>query len=213
MNAHHESFMIGFELAFLIGLFALMILLIFLRRRRYNPTYLFFLAVFWIYLLFVFKKTLFPIPISINQHPSSFDWRINMTPLFFGEYANARSIFLNAGLNTLLTVPFGFGIPFITRLRARDFLWLPLAVGFGIEMLQLLFSLLIRNPYRVLDINDVIFNALGVLTGYAFFRVFARAYQAFVRWVGVTRTGVLAYVYQVTARSQNDGTGNRYRML
>lgn len=194
--------MIGFELALLIGLSILLILLVFLRRRGHDPSYLFFLSLFWIYLLFVFKETLFPIPLFMRQYALPFDERVNLVPFFFGKYATARSIFLSAGLNTLLTIPFGFGIHFIVRLKDRDFIWLPLAVGLGIETLQLFLSLLIHHPYRVIDINDVIFNASGVLTGYAFFKAFARLYLAVTQQVGIARRGLLAYMYAVTARLQ-----------
>ena len=52
---------------------------------------------------------------------------------------------------------------FIRRLRLKDILWLSFAVGFGIESVQLLMTLILRYPYRVVDINDVWLNAVGGL--------------------------------------------------
>jgi glycopeptide antibiotics resistance protein len=99
---------------------------------------------------------------------------INLIPFYFGE----QHIFDDRDLiafaqNILLTIPFGFGILFVSRLRPKDFLWLPLAIGFGIEAAQLIISLILKYPYRVIDINDTLLNALGVLVGYALFRILA----------------------------------------
>jgi len=49
-------------------------------------------------------------------------------------------------------------------------------LGLGLEITQLLLSLALRYPYRVVDINDAIFNAFGVLLGYGLFKLFAWLY-------------------------------------
>ena len=59
---------------------------------------------------------------------------------------------------------------FIRRLRRKDILWLSFAVGFGIEFVQLLMTLILSYPYRVVDINDVWLNAAGVLIGFGLFQ-------------------------------------------
>ena len=107
---------------------------------------------------------------------------INLIPFYFGQ----QHIFDDRDLiqfaqNILLTIPFGFGILFVSHLRPKDFLWLPFTVGFGIEAAQLIISLILRYPYRVIDINDTLLNAAGVLVGYALFRIFAWVFVRITR--------------------------------
>jgi glycopeptide antibiotics resistance protein len=99
---------------------------------------------------------------------------INLAPFYIGtqHVIDSRDL-VDFANNILLTIPCGLGIIFVSRLRPRDFLWLPLAVGFGIEIAQLLISLILGYPYRVVDINDALLNAVGVLAGYGLFRIFA----------------------------------------
>jgi glycopeptide antibiotics resistance protein len=103
--------------------------------------------------------------------------------------------------NILLTIPFGLGIIFVSRLRPRDFLWLPLAVGFGIETAQLAISIILGYPYRVVDINDALLNAAGVLIGYGLFRIFTWLWFRLTRRFKDKSAGWLAYLNEVASRS------------
>lgn len=162
----------------LIGLPGLAIALLLLRRKR-SPAALCFFAAFWLYMVLLIGGTLFPIDISpgtraVMQREVSFAERMNLIPFYFGPYGSLwrnRYMLLS---NILLTVPFGFGIGFVARVRPRDLRWLPWAVGFGIEGAQLGIGLLLGYPYRVLDVNDILMNALGVLIGYGLFWLLAR---------------------------------------
>ncbi|GAP16024.1 glycopeptide antibiotics resistance protein [Longilinea arvoryzae] len=162
----------------LIGLPALAVTLLLLRRKR-SASSLFFIAVFWIYLCFLIGATLFPIDLSPDtrawmRSQAGFSDRMNLIPFYFGPFGSlwrSRDMLLS---NILLTVPFGFGIGFVARVRPRDLRWLPLAVGFGIEGAQFGVGLLLGYPYRVLDINDTLMNALGVVAGYGLFWLLAR---------------------------------------
>ena len=161
----------------LTGLPGLAIALLLLRRKR-SPAGLIFFAAFWLYMTLLIGGTLFPIDLSadtraIMQRELTFAERMNLIPFYFGPYGSLwRSRYMLLS-NILLTVPFGFGIGFVTRVRPRDLRWLPWAVGFGIEGAQLGIGLLLGYPYRVLDINDVLMNALGVLVGYGLFWLLA----------------------------------------
>ncbi len=124
-------------------------------RRKQSWPYIFCLAIFSVYLLKALDLTFFPLqlngPYVENMRTVPIQSFINLIPFYFGE----QHIFEDRDLlqfaqNILLTIPFGFGIIFVTKLRPKDFLWLPLAIGFGIETAQLLISLLLRYPYRVL---------------------------------------------------------------
>jgi glycopeptide antibiotics resistance protein len=101
---------------------------------------------------------------------------VNVIPLYFGPYAGFTSVFIQSVQNVILTIPFGFGLNFITKVTSRFFFLLAFLLGFGLEFTQYLLSLLLRYSYRIVDINDVLFNALGVLLGYGLFRLFARMY-------------------------------------
>lgn len=157
----------------LIGLPALAVTLLYLRRRR-SGAQLFLLGAFGLYLMLLMAATLLPIDLSpeyraIMQRDTTFAERMNLIPFYFGPFGSLwRSRYMLIS-NILLTVPFGLGIGFVARVRPRDLRWLPWAVGFGIEGAQLALGLAQGFPYRVLDINDTIMNALGVLVGYGLF--------------------------------------------
>ncbi len=161
----------------LIGLPALAVTLLLLRRRR-TASQLFLLGAFGLYLILLVAATLLPIDLSpdyrtIMRRDTSFTERMNLIPFYFGPFGSLSRNRDALIANILLTVPFGFGIGFVARMRPRDLRWLPLAVGFGIEGAQLGIGLLLGYPYRVIDINDTIMNALGVLAGYTAFWLLA----------------------------------------
>jgi glycopeptide antibiotics resistance protein len=190
----------------LIGILILVVLLTILWHHGRSRVYLFFFSVFWIYILLVAGATIFPIPL-----PGSMDGLlakqqitytlsyVNFVPFKYLNFPNTRIIFLEILQNILLTIPFGFGISFVARLRAKDFIWLAIALGFGIELTQLVISLVI-GPYRTVDITDVILNALGVLLGYCLFRVFAWLYLKITKRLGDKPQGLLAYIYDVASQ-------------
>jgi glycopeptide antibiotics resistance protein len=175
-----------------------------IKQRSWS--YLICYTIFGIYLLFAIDRTFFPIWISgayadaRRQIPVLSE--INITPFYFGPYGLEDAVSTQL-LNILLTVPFGFGINFIARMRPRSFLWLGPAIGFGIEIIQLVVSLLLGYAYRYIDINDVIMNTLGVLVGYAAFRLFAWFYVFTTHRFRINHEGLAAYFYDVSRRSGN----------
>lgn len=183
---------------FLAGIAVLLGVLVILYRRQRSLPYLFFFAIFWLYLLGVLKMAIFPIHIPLTEQASlePFSPRMNLVPFYFRCAPMAICLREILG-NLLLTVPFGFGIRFIARMKARDFLWLSLGVGFVLEGAQLVLSLLLRSAFRAVDVNDVLLNALGVGLGYALFRLFARGYlRAFERFGRIPK-GLLSYIQAI----------------
>jgi len=74
--------------------------------------------------------------------------------------------------NVLAFAPFGVFLPILWP-RCRSLTGIvaaALAISVAIEAAQLGLSLLIRSPYRVADIDDVLLNVLGVALGYAVYR-------------------------------------------
>lgn len=176
------------------------LILIRLHRRGKPAVYLLAFAAFGVYLCLVMKATLFPITIDpemaeIFRSQGVTIWtQMNLKPLFFGQFATPRSILYSAGLNVLLTVPFGFGIGFLARLKPIQFLGLAAVVGAGIDGTQLLISLALGYPYRVFDINDVIMNALGVLLGYVIFWAAGLCFSILARYIRLPRTALWNYL-------------------
>jgi glycopeptide antibiotics resistance protein len=147
-------------------------------HRKQNWPYTLCAAIFSVYILKALDLTFFPIAINgtyvdvMRSVPvTSF---INLVPFYLGQHhlIDGRDL-LDFANNVLLTIPFGFGVSFVARLKRKDFLWLPLAVGFGIETGQFLISHILGYPYRVIDINDALLNLTGVIIGYGLFRFFA----------------------------------------
>ncbi|HWC57753.1 MAG TPA: VanZ family protein [Candidatus Paceibacterota bacterium] len=80
-------------------------------------------------------------------------------------------------LNIALFVPFGFGLPFVTNLSLKKVVIAGALFSIGIELLQLVTGLVAHMTFRVADINDVLFNTLGVIIGYVLFVGFARMFR------------------------------------
>lgn len=189
----------------LIGLPALVVTLLFLRRRR-TAAQLFLLGTFGLYLILLIAATLLPIDLSpeyhaIMQRDTTFAERMNLIPFYFGPFGSLwRSRYMLIS-NILLTVPFGLGIGFVARVRPRDLRWLPWAVGFGIEGAQLALGLAQGFPYRVIDINDTIMNALGVALGYGLFWLIGKLALWLARRQGAHPGGLAGAVVTAAERS------------
>ena len=149
---------------------------------------------------FVLKVTLFPIEIVPERVPvmsPHFASSINLIPFYFGRFASLEGTLPGVVLNIILTMPFGFGINFLTFIKPRNFLWLSVLVGLAIETAQLIISLCLGYAYRVIDINDVICNAVGVLIGYGLFRLFAGAYVWMNRRFKLKPAGLFGYLLEI----------------
>jgi glycopeptide antibiotics resistance protein len=74
-------------------------------------------------------------------------------------------------------MPFGFGLPFITRQPFKRVVIAGFFFSVLIELLQLITGYMANTTFRVADINDVIFNTLGVAIGFVLFAQFIRVYR------------------------------------
>lgn len=160
-------------------------------RKRETVAYLAFFTIFYVYLCAVLDYTLiqfqsllllkhFMPHLILNglQAGSS----VNLVPLATLTAADLRTSLLNV----LLLVPFGFGLPFIANLRMKGVVVAGMLFSVAIELLQWATGLVGGITFRVADVNDVIFNSLGVAIGYLLFVAFLRAYLRLAahRWVG-----------------------------
>lgn len=190
----------------LIGVGILVVLLPVLWWRKRNLSYLLFFSVFWIYLLAVVQAIFFPFVINTNDTGGIFRPSINLIPFYFGSCFDMPSLCMKGIFeNIILTLPFGFGINFLTRVKSRNVLWVSIAIGLGFEFSQLVISLVFRSGFRASDINDAIFNTIGVLLGYALFRIFAWLYFMASAHYKIKHKWLFADIYDVVSQTQVSG--------
>jgi glycopeptide antibiotics resistance protein len=197
------------------GAWPLAILILFLAlpfvwQKTKSWTYLLLSACFGYYIIFALDKVFFPLPISGNYADSLRSYNalwvdnLNLIPFHFGRFGTFESTAETMFLNILLTLPFGFGLNFLVHSRAKHFLWIAPALGIGLEATQLAISYLLGFVYRVIDVNDVLMNMLGVWIGYALFRVFIWIYLWLVRALKIRLAGSFEYIYEVALRVQGN---------
>jgi glycopeptide antibiotics resistance protein len=97
-------------------------------------------------------------------------------------------------LNILLLIPFGFGLPFITNFRMKKIVVMGALFSIVIEFLQLITGLMAKIAFRVADINDVIFNTVGVAIGYILFVGFVRIYRHISPHWEISANPILRYI-------------------
>lgn len=183
-----------------LAILALILVAVWLRNR--NVFHLLFCLVFGIYLIGVVGVVVFPFPIGYDA--PTFKPNINLIPFDFGSCdPRSRALcFEQIYQNVLLTIPFGFAVNFIACVKPKNVLWLALAVGFVFELTQLVISIIVRSPFRTVDINDLILNAAGVLLGYGIFRIFGAIYFRIIRKLQLQPRHIFAYIHNII-RHQN----------
>lgn len=161
-------------------------------------------AVFAVYLVGVAHFVLLPLRLDSMAAEQ-------VGPIDLGRLIELRPFFLSGAevmptsqalLNILLTVPFGFGLPFVVGLRGRDILAVGILFSIGIEFAQLLVdALYLALPTWSVDINDVLLNSLGVALGYGAFRAASALYAATIGRLSVRR-GPWAHFHDTMMRSE-----------
>lgn len=122
----------------------------------------------YIYLSFVLYFTLMPI---ITSLPFIFNHQytpMNLVP--FIDVLNSRGDFVRqVGLNVIMTIPFGFLVPFIKKenMKLLKVVLYTFLLSLGIELLQPLI-----NGFRSADITDLITNVIGGIIGYVMYLIF-----------------------------------------
>jgi glycopeptide antibiotics resistance protein len=189
-----------FPYPFLLG-FALLVILLINLRKGHPPAFLFFYALFWIYMLLLLGITLFPIPFFtqlLNRSGLVYILsKINWIPFRISLTYRVNLFPPDVIGNILLTIPFGLGIPFLKRIQPGEMILFSM-IGFVIELSQLMISLYLGMAYRTVDITDVITNCAGVWLGYGLFRVFALLYNKWIEKQGAQQNGLLMYLTKVT---------------
>ncbi|OGE32139.1 hypothetical protein A2631_02500 [Candidatus Daviesbacteria bacterium RIFCSPHIGHO2_01_FULL_44_29] len=151
-------------------------------RNKKSIVYLIFFTIFYIYIVKVLDYTLFQfqslvilryfIPdLMLNGQAAGKD--MNLIPLITLTPSDLKTSLLNI----LLLIPFGFGLPFITNFRMKKVVVAGALFSIAIELAQLVTGLLAHTTFRIADINDVIFNTIGVAVGYMLFVGFVLIYR------------------------------------
>jgi hypothetical protein len=127
---------------------------------------------------------------------------VNLRPWFLGGYFMSAE---QAVLNVLLTVPFGFGLPFVAKIGGLAVLVAGVLFSVGIELSQLVVdALYLALPTWSIDVNDVILNSAGVVIGYAAFLLTGAAYRvAVVGHLGDLRRGSWAHFHETLIGGTN----------
>lgn len=193
---------------FPIGILILIVILIIHWKQKRSFSYMFFFSIFWVYLMFGIDKVFFPLEISgtyvDEMRQVSIISFINFAPFFldqFGVTANEVRLII---YNILLTIPFGFGINFLIRIRTKKIFVIALILGVGLELVQLLISLILGYPYRVIDINDAFCNAIGTLLGYGLFKLFSLLYLVTIGKNLDTKDGLLLFLDNVVRQKEGN---------
>lgn len=180
-------------------LFILVVVLAVVWVKTKNLSYVIFCAVFGIYLIGAISVTVFPF--FIGEPGADFLRNLNLVPFSFGscfqympEYC-VNDIFKNI----LLAVPFGFLIPFIVPIKPKHTVLVILAIGCSFEFIQLVMAFILRNSFRAIDVNDVIFNTLGAFVGYLLFKLFGWFYESVIQKYRLRPKHIFAYIHQTIA--------------
>jgi glycopeptide antibiotics resistance protein len=172
----------------------------FLRlKKKKSLVYLIFFTIFYIYIVKALDYTLFQfqsllllkhfMPDLILQGPSAGE-SMNLIPLITLTLEDLKTSLLNI----LILVPFGFGLPFITNFRMKKIVVIGALFSIVIEFLQLITGFMAKFTFRIADINDVIFNTVGVAIGYILFVGFVRIYRHISHNREISGSLILRYI-------------------
>lgn len=186
----------------LVSFFIWIILCIYqLKIKQKSNTYLLFLTIFYIYIMGVINVTQFPIIIHDDGSASSMREAIAAN-VYLMPFPDGLSVnyLLSAPvvLNIVMTVPFGFGLSFIMTTNWRKIIIAGLLIGLTIEFLQFLVLIINRFHLRLVMMDDVMFNFIGVIIGYALFKLFARTYLQLVSNTHRNVNAVAQYIDDVS---------------
>ena len=175
-------------LAVVIGLILLAVLRF---RLKASNIHIFFFSMFYIYICLLIKYTQFPIeylPELVNRS-MVFD-SVNYIP--FSNLDLKNSI-----LNLILTIPFGFLLSFVIKISTKKILIWSIVLPIILEGSQLTIGLVLGQTLRIIDVNDIVFNYIGVLIGYAIFKFFVLFARKITDDQSTKNNAMITYVRQL----------------
>jgi len=161
----------------LVGLIGIGIVTFLRLKKKKSLVYLILFTIFYVYIVTVLDYTLFQFQslLLLKHFMPDLILRgvrknMNLIPLITLTPEDLKTSLLNI----LLLIPFGFGLPFITNFRMKKIVVIGALFSIVIEFLQLITGFMAKITFRIADINDVIFNTVGVAAGYILFVGFVR---------------------------------------
>ncbi|HEY9480653.1 MAG TPA: VanZ family protein [Candidatus Paceibacterota bacterium] len=197
---------INFSTILLFGLIWFGIVAFLRSKKKKGLVYLLFFTIFYIYIAKVLAYTQFQFQFQILNflmpgtrimNGDTIGKSMNLIPLLTLTAEDLKTSLLNI----LLFIPFGFGLPFITNMRIQKTVVIGALFSFILELLQLISALMAHMTFRVIDINDLIFNTVGVATGYLLFTGFMHIYRSVLRGREMPANPILRYIAE---RPQTD---------
>lgn len=151
-------------LAIIVSVLFYIIYLLFLIRKKYHLGDCILHSLLFIYVVLVIKYTQFPIIYGESFVEAFKEYgatNYNLVPFA----TITKSGILEAALNIILFIPYGFLGYILFRFQARKTMLSGMLFSISIEIVQFLIGNITKVFFRVPDINDVIFNSLGVFIG------------------------------------------------
>ena len=193
-------FIYFYPAGFYVSSIILVLVLVVLHLQGKSIFHIISSAVFGVYLIGAISVAVFPFVIDFSN--PDFRLSLNLIPFNFGSCFDylPQNCFKGIFNNTLLTIPFGFGIHFIAHIKPKNIPWLIVVVGCSFEFVQLVMALVFHAGFRAIDINDVILNTTGVALGYGVFRIFGVIYSFIIRKFKQQPRYIFAYIYDVVCK-------------
>ncbi len=160
-------------------------------KCKTKTEYLLFFGLFYIYTCQLMNYTQFPItyvPEMVNR--SEIINNINLIP-----FKKVQWSIMNYVLNIVLTAPFGFLFPLVKKQVTKKviIIW-AILLPILLEGLQLLIAFLTGYSDRMIDVNDIICNFIGVLLGFTILKLLVWCLKKFLSESTIQESGILRYI-------------------
>lgn len=159
-------------------------------KCKKNKYYMGISFIMFIYLCEVLNYTQFPILIHCDQ-VYDVSKNINYIPIYGLSVDDMETVLLNI----ILTIPFGFFLTIMYKQALHITIIIGLSLGIVLEGLQFLVSKGIGVNFRVIDINDVIFNCIGVILGWFFYVMLRKVYLKNVNGLHIKKSSFLHFCF------------------
>ncbi|MEB2270549.1 VanZ family protein [Bacillus safensis] len=168
-------------------------------KYKKSYTYLFFFSIMTFYVYHVINLTQFPITIDDTQRENfkevfgeKNNILVEMNLIPFSEGVSLASLY-----NVFMTVPLGFGLPFLIKATFKKIFSVGLLVGILFESFQLIVGLYAGYSFRVVDIDDIIYNLLGTIIGYVFvFKLFILFFKLILNKFEIDFNPIISHIYE-----------------
>lgn len=159
--------------------------------------YLLSFLIMYIYVCELINFTQFPIYASEGMKATMGGqnvWKeMNLLPLKTIREGVSTDILLNI----IMTLPLGFGLPFLVRCSWKKIIFSGITVGALCEIGQLLTALWAGFTFRHVNIDDMLLNFFGTLLGYILFKVFCYIFCWSCNRLKTAPNAFLSYILNV----------------